>query len=68
VDLERDPFSHVRMTEEILQKRVKDPVRKTEINGRRNPFSVHTTSFTKKVGTNFASGCDRFGQYSWSTD
>jgi hypothetical protein len=54
VGLERDPLSLVRITEEILERKIAAPVYKTEINGRggfvaltmRHPLSA-------KVGTNF---------------
>jgi hypothetical protein len=39
VGLERVPLSLVRITEELLERKVAAPVQKTEINGRRN--SLH---------------------------
>jgi hypothetical protein len=36
--LERDPLSVVRITEELLERKVVAPVYKTEINGRGDPL------------------------------
>jgi hypothetical protein len=69
VGLERGPHSLVRITEELLERKVAAPVYKTEINGRGDPLRwLRDTLYPLKLAlTSLTSGGRSVGIVRWGT-